>query len=474
MPSLSLEHSQLYPDIADIMRAPDERYVATFDFQVKLHTEHKDLDHTDGLILNSLYIYRDYVENMSDYIEVQLTIPHGTYVYDVYNELGNIEVTLTTRKQLHLNDKPFFRTERYKAVYILEKNTTIATTVNQTKEDLNQGLPVVITLQLLDRSAETVRVKTTQGSFGKAVNPKNKDMSIKSFMKSLICEECDKILIENKQAIDSVYIEEPDNQEPLKGVTLSSGTRVVELPEYLQTKNIGVYSGGIGNYIQNFGSDPYTYQKTFFVYSLYNPKKYDSSEYKILMYSPASSGMSIMDHTYTYQDKILKVLPHTITKIHGSKETNMMSTGSGFRTSNANSYMKKPVTMTVSGPVFERNQLNTEVVYKDRKDNLNFAPNASVSTNVFALSAEILSKRGSYVPVELSNVDHDFIYPAAACKISYEDPNQKVKELKGVIHKAVITYNSTNVNMPLNYNNAFTALTSHITLQVFIIDFEAD
>jgi len=467
MPSLTTDTSQLYPDIADIVKAYEEKYNAVFTVEAKLHTVDKDLDSTDGVILNGITIIRDYVENISDYIEIQLSMHLGTYIYDVYKYLDNIEVTLITHKQRYKDKKPFTTKERYKAVYLLDKNAKIPTTVNQSKEDLNQNLPIVITLQLLDRSVETLRVKTTQGNFDKKLNPKNKDMSPKAFLKSIISEESNKILIENKPPLDNISIEEPDQQDQLKAITIPSFTRIIELPEYLQNKNIGIYNAGVGNYIQNFGIDHYTYKKTFFIYSLYDEKKYDKAEYKIIFYNPASSSISLTDITYKYEDKILKIIPYTMSKIDDSKETGAMSKGSGFRMSNANSYMKKPVEMTEKGPVFKKDSLTTEITYKDRKDNLNFAPNRSVGSNQFSLTSEILKESGAYITLEVSNLDHDFIYPGASCKIMYEDTENKVKEIYGVIHKALISYKSSSINMPLNYNSKLTALTSHISLQIF-------
>lgn len=468
MPSLTVEKSLLYPDISDILKNPPGKYMASFLMELKLHTEDKDLDRRDGVILNQVSITRDYTENISDYIEIQLSMPLGTYVYDVYPYLNNIEVTVVTYRQMFQGPKPFVSKERYKAVYLIEKNASIPTVVNQSREDLDQGLPVVVTLQLLDRSVETLRVKTTQGNFDKATNPKNTDMSLKAFMKSVLSEECNKILIENKPAIDLVSIEEPDNKDQLKSLTLSSYTRVIEIPEYLQTKNIGVYNAGIGCYVQTFGLDHYTYKKTLFVYSLYDPKRYDDAEYKMLFYVPVASNYSTLDNTYKYQDKTLRILPHLLSKINDQKETNVMSTGNGFRTSNAQSYMKKPVDMTPDGPVFSRNKLNTEVVYKDRKDNLNFAPNRSVAGNQFMLASEILRKAGNYLTLEVSNLDHDFLYPGP-CKISYEDHHNTIQEIKGVLHKALITYRASSMNLPMLYNSDVGAFTSHCSLQIFTL-----
>lgn len=467
MPSLTTEQSALYPDIADILKAHKLKYSGAFTFETKLHTVDKDLDSSDGVLLNGMTIIRDYVENMSDYIEIQLTVSLGTYLYDIYKFLDNIEVTLITHKQLYKDKKPFITKERYKAVYLVEKNSKIPTTVNQSKEDLNQNMPIVITLQLLDRSAETLRIKTTQGNFDSKINTKNKDMSPKAFLKSIISEEADKILIENKPALDNISIEEPDQTDQLKAITIPSYTRIVELPELLQEKNIGVYNAGIGNYIQTFGTDHYTFKKIFFIYSLYDAKKYDKAEYKIIFYNPTSSSMSLSEITYKNEDKVLKILPYTMSKINDNKGTNTASTGSGFRMSNANSYMKKPVEMKEDGPSFKRNSLNTEVSYKDRKDNLNFAPNKSVTGNQFSLTSEILKNAGAYITLEVGNMDHDFIYPAAPVKIVYEDTENKVKEIFGVIHKAMISYTSSSMNMSLNYNSKIVSLTSHVTLQVF-------
>ena len=221
MSSRTLETSLLYPDISDIIANPDDIYNPIFKFETKLHTEEKDLDNTDGLLLNDIYIVRNYVENISDYIEIKLSISMGTFLYDVYDYLNNIEVTLITTKQLYKDKQPFSIKERYKAIYLLEKNQGLPNTISQSKDDLNNNMPVVITLQLLDRSAETIRIKTTHGNFDKGINS-NSDMSIAGFLKSVISEQTNKILIENKQSIDSFNIEDPDNKDKLKAITIPS------------------------------------------------------------------------------------------------------------------------------------------------------------------------------------------------------------------------------------------------------------
>jgi len=469
MTSLTVERSLLYPDITDILATHTDKYVSSFNTIVKLHTEEKDLDYTDLINIAGINVLRDYVTNITDYIEIKLTIPLGLFIYEVYPYLDNIEVTLITQKQLYKGKNPVTISERYKAVYLIDKNTAIPTNTSISKFDLDQQLPAVIVLQLIDRSAETIRIKTTQGNFHNRVNISNKDMSPKAFLKSILSEETNKILIENNPPLDSIQIEEPDNKEQLKSIVIPSYTRLIELPEHIQNKSIGIYNAGIGCYIQRFGKNYHTVNKTFFVYSLYDPKKYKTSEYKVIFYSPVTSSYSITDITYKYKDKVLKILPHSINKIRDAKETLVMSTGSGFRISNANSYMKKPIDMKPDGPSFNRNRLSTEVVYKERKDGLNFSPNKSVTGNSFALTSEVLAKQGSYVTTTITNIDIDLIQPGSACLINYENKENTVEELYGVIHQLIVTYTPISGSIVTNRQQELVQLTAQATVNIFVV-----
>lgn len=466
--SLTIETSPLYQDITDIIKQPKEKYSSGFNCEVKVHTVDKDLDYRDGVVVNTIKIFRDYVGRMSDYIEIELSVLLGTYVYDIYPYLTNMEVSLYLTRQSYVDGSPVNIEERYKAIFLVEKNTSIPTKTSLSKDNLNQNLPIVLTLQLLDRSSETLRIKTLQGSFDKIINPKNKDMKPEVFLKSLISEHVNKVLVENKPAIDKLSIETVDNLTSLKSITIPSGTRLVELSDYLQTKSSGLYNGGVGTYIQRFASSLSETDKVFFVYSLFKASKYHKSEYKTIFYSPPTSNQSITDVTYKYKEKTLKVVTHTTNKILDNKETLVMSTGSGYRSSNANSFMKKPVEITPEGPKFTNSHLNTEIVYKEREDGLNFSPNRGISSNHFQMNSEVLAKSGKYVPLRVSNLDMDFIYPGAPCKVVFESIDNPIEELYGVIHRAMIVLAQPAMNMTHMFSSPTVTLNSQIDLEIFV------
>lgn len=466
--STNAKTSPIFLDVKDIISQPQDPYSSFFETEVKLHTVDKNLDNKDGLVVAGWLLFRDYRKNISDYVEITLTCLLGSYCYDIYPYLNNIELTVYTKRQLKPGGKPVVIAERYKAVYLLDRNMNTPSKPKGTKDDLNQRPPVKLTLQLLDRSSEVLRIKTVQGSFDKSVNSSNKDMSVGSFLQSLISAQVGKVSVEGKPVIDAVNIEPPSNTASLKSITIPSGVRLVDLPTHIQNKSIGVYAGGVGTYIQRYAPNRNKHGKVFFVYSLYDAAKYDKAENKIIFYSPPTSAYSSVDKTYTYEDNILKIVCDPIPDLEDLKESLLMSTGSGFRTTNANSMMKKPVVVTPTGPSFSKTGLNTAVVHSQREDGLNYAPVKGITGNNFVHGSEVLAKAGSYVKVKAYNLDQDFIYPGAACKIVYESEPGKLSDLYGVIHTMRVAGEQINLNMAEQYKTTQSKVNTAFEFEVFI------
>lgn len=461
-PHSSLD-SKLTDDINDIL-ASTELYKPSIEIEVKLHTAYKDLGSVDGLSMLSMLQVRDYENNISDYIEIRLIVSLGTYIYDIYPYLDNIEVTLVYYDQIYKGSKPIKVLQRYKAVYLKDLNDKIPTILNVSIDDLNQQPPVTLTLQLIDRSAEVLRIKTISGNFEPKINGTKK---VDVFLRSIIAAQCVKVLVDNKPAIEAVDVEKADNVENIASVTIPSYTRLIDVPGYIQQRSAGVYTSGIGAYIQLFNE-----KKTFFVYSLYNAKKYNKQEYKTIFYAPLDSSVIRADKTYLYKDKTLKVIVEPLTKLLDSRETDMMNKGSGFRVSNARSFMKKPVDMTPQGPKVNRSNLNTEVVINKRKDNLDYSPISSqrISANVFKHTSNVIKANGAYVDLKWYNSNIRYIYPGQACKIVTEDKNNKVTEFYGVII-SIHTSTQDETNSPVLKYAKSTNYSSVSSIKIFVTNY---
>jgi hypothetical protein len=430
--------------MADIASNKDgSTVVQTVDIETKIHNADYDLSKYDNIMMLGAVIVRDYEKCIGDYIEVVIRIPLGIYLDKVYPYLHNTEVSLIRNERSLTKGKPSYRVERYKAVFLKDRNANLPTHLAAGQEDANQAGYVPLVLQLIDRSVEVLRVKTTYGCFDKASITKKAtaNYSIEEFLSSVLSQEINSILIDGKPNMDFVDIEKPDNTDKLSSLVLPSGTRVIEIPTIVQEDSTGVYNSGIGTYIQ-----PYKGKKGIYVYSLYNPTKYNDSVEKIVFLVPLTGALSLGNYTYSYKDNLLRVITDPNNNIVNFKEAAEMANGVGIRNTDANAMMKKPVEMTDKGPKAVRHQLNTEVVAKERMDGLNYAPvrkGDQVSSNILRKMSEVSKSMGSVMRLVWHSADYELIYPGAPCKIVTVGPDGKAASLFGVIQKVDASINSS-------------------------------
>lgn len=448
-----------------------EKVSSIFKMEVMIHTKTLDITNDQDIYLHSLTISRDYENNIGDYIEAQISIPGGTFMDDVYPFLDNCEVTIRTKKQYTTGaDKtPIVTTVKYKAVYLKDKNSSIPNTKLYSKTDLNQQPPFIITLQLIDKSVEAIRIKTTSGSF--SVSGVS---GVKDALSTILSSEASKILVENKPALDLINVHEPDNPGKLESLTMPSFSRLIEIPDYVQEKSVGMFTSGLGCYVQKCSIKPGEVKTGMWVYPLYGVKRPNVETIEI--YCPSQEASVTTLPGAIFKDNRYVILAYKPTFQENDKEAKVMSSGSGFRTADASKMMSKPVTVTANGPVFERNKLNTEVVYKERDDGANFAVNKGNYFNNFALASEVMKGKSNYLTLQVPNLDHDIIRPGVNIYLStlIVKPMDKTTEGKKKrnydcnVLQALFSYINGNPSPLMSTVSRFTDFTCHATLKLCV------
>lgn len=461
--------NSLIADIADIAERPkDDDYSSEFIYEARIHTKDKNLGNSEGVILSSVLIHRDYVNFISDYMEVTFSCMLGTFIHDIYEFVSNLEVTLYKVRQLKPGKKEVVIKERFKAVYLLERNYNIPTNNTADRDTLNQGLPVALVLQLVNRSAEVIRIKKIQGSFGSDVT-KNPDMKVGGFLKSLTSTTLDELKVEGKKAIDKLDIEEVSNKGSLRSITIPTGTLLVDLVDYLQFRSDGVYNAGTGIYIQPYSTKLDTNDKVYFIYSLYDSNKYHKALRKAIFYSPPTSSLTMHEVTYKNEDGILRAIVASTNKLDDAKEAILISEGGGFSMGvDASSVMNRPVDVSDAGPVYLEETYNVNMIYKEREDGVDFAPDRDTANNIFVNASELMAKTGIYVVLKATNLDVDFFYPGMPCKIVFEDKKGERSELLGVIHKISAMLEHPNFNLAHSFNSSRIKLNSSMEIVIYV------
>lgn len=423
MPSYELESSPIWVDVRKIIGSGKKN--VKFDYRGQIHTEKQNIN---VLKVISIDTVRDYANKVGDHLQIQFKMALGDYMNCLYPYRTNLEFSF---KKITLTDgadkkepgtKDIVR--RYKAVFLPDKNA-VPTGSNLEQFDnasLNLLDIVDVTLQLLDRSLEPLRIKTVYGVF--------RGVTQKQMINALLGGESLKVLVDGKPSIDGIDVVEPDNQDTKDNIVIPNGTHVIGLPTFLQESAGGVYGGGIGTYLQYYND-----KHLWFVYPVFNTKRYDATNTdKAIIYAIPQDRYPNLDRTFFKDGSILKILATTNKRYTDSADVDFMNQGSGFRMADARSFMKKPVEITADGPKGSRVNLNHESVTEERADGLNYAPVAQggPSGNPYVQYSRVLSTKLARVDFVWENSDPDLIYPGMPCNYIFLDNNKPIS-LKGTI-----------------------------------------
>lgn len=419
---MDLERTPIWADIRKILN--DGPKQTRFEYYAIIHTEKKDIEAMKMVMLD---VVRDYVKNVGDETFVEVVLPLGDYTYDVYPYRDNLEITIQ-RKPLReigslVNTGSPIQQERYKAIFLPDENPqpSISDNVQFSKETLNIKNILHLKFMLMNRSLEPLRIKTTGGIFKKT--------QIKNVIETLMVKESNKVLLNGKSSIDGIQFRPPDNTDVRNHVIIPHGTTLTSVPTFCQEKMNGVYTAGIGTYLQTYND-----KVLWFIYPLYNTDRFKENVNKAVFYSVPAQRYTGIERTYRKQGSVVYILSSSNKKYTDQADTDNMDKGIGFRLTDARSMMKKPIEINENGPIGRRGQLNSEVSLKDRDDNLNYAPIAdrAISSNMYAQFSRIAERNGGTIQVVWENCDIREIYPGMPCKYVFMK-NDTLTELEGVI-----------------------------------------
>ena len=418
-----LEETAIWQDVKRVFKNASED--VRYEMKATIHTEKEDIP---TMKVVSVDVVRDYTHNIGDDVTIAVVVPLGDYIKRIYPNRNNLELSLHRQSLNELaetirRNRPR-NTERLKAVFLTDENPNVRTTEydNIDKFSLDTADIVTVKFQLLNRSLEVLRVTTTYGAFH---NETNEDI-----IRTIMIEDSKKILVDGKPAIQGFDIRKPDNMEIQPQVIIPQGTHLTAIPTYLQERMGGVYTAGIGNYLQNYDG-----RNTWFVYPLFNVKRAKESKGKsLVIYSIPKDRYTSVERTFMVEGNRVHLVATSDKQYNDSAENNYAEFGVGFRMTEARSMMYKPVEMTPEGPVGTRSQLNHEVGLIDRSDNINYAPIADrdISANPFAQYSRIASRAEGNLNVNWQNADHRVIYPNMPVTYMYME-NDKLKKADGVL-----------------------------------------
>ena len=420
MSATDYEDSPIWTEVKDILSSDTPRN--TYDVKGTLHTAKEDVPVWE---LTSVETTRDYLTDIGEISKIVFRVGLGDYVNRIYPYRRNLEFTI---KRIPYDMGSGVKAKnlktsvvRYKALFNPSDNPPVGGSEleSHSSSDLNLSSIVEITLELLDRSLEPLRIRTTGGPYRK--------VKMANLIRSILGHESNIVRVDGKPAADGVDLVEPDNTEITNNVVIPHGTNITAIPTYLQQSVGGVYGRGIGTFFQRYEG-----KRLWFVYPTHDVERFSQNVPKMIFYGVPQEKLPQLDKSYRIDGKLTKVAVTAQRRYSDSADLDYMNQGSGFRSADANAFMKKPVEITDKGPRASRARLNNESVIKERDDGLNYAPTTGVSSNPFAQRSAVVARSCAQIDLVWENACPDLIYPGMPCKYVYLSKGKPVS-LKGTI-----------------------------------------
>lgn len=442
-----MEIGSLERDVKDIT----SRSLSTlnnFEPSITLHTEKKDIQINYEMIL-FLDNKRDYVTELSEKYFVQFLMPTGDFIYDVFKERHNLEITITINT-VDGYDKTITMSDRFKAVLSeVNKGYDEPSFMSVPREELNKGDITPVTIEATSRVFEVIKNIPANCNLSTVTV---EDAIYYGFQEGL---EKSQPAIEGQPVDITFDIAKPHNNITYNKIsTLSSGVyknvSMLQIPTYLQ-EEYGVYNGGICTFLQKYCHEQ-KFQDSVFVYPLYDFFEYDNTENnnRMSVYIPMTGKYDLSEGTYFRDGDILKVLGTSDSAIDDKDEDVVRNVGTTTVNVHPKSLLNRSA-VKVDGEkdaYYDQKEISREDNFNSLRDGSTNIKYVGTEGNMYKVRSEMMV--ASSVAFEISWLNGNFleVYPGMPVCVMRETMSNGIITYKGRITSCYSSFSKTrNTNM---------------------------
>lgn len=375
------------------------------------------------LMVIAVAIRRDYVGAFTDEMTCTLLIPLGKYARQIYPNRGALQVSLfklpITEAIANVNEDGGVESERYSATLIDQGPAVTQAQGTETNDEdaLDMTDLLEVNFQLFNKSLEQLRMVTVGGIFRRT--------TVSSLLLAMLTKESQSIDVDDVRVIEGVDLVPASNDEVKEQLVVTHGTKLVDVADYLQ-KRIGIYSSGLGSYIQN---------KHWFIFPLYDTTQFEDRQNTLTIIVLPTRKFNAIERTYRQVGNSLTVLMTGETGFKDDSGTQYLNEGNGARFADASRLLENGATTAGNKTVMARGKNNSEFIADTRTDGLNNVPvpEQRITANPFAIYSKLNARNGGTFKGVWQNSEFSLIVPGMVTRVLYSDEGEVV-ELFGVVH----------------------------------------
>lgn len=422
---MEIERTSLWREVTSIIQSGENE--VHFTPSATIHILDTQTDYK-VMKLTELDVSSDFVNNYTDEVFIKVVIPLGDYAYLVYPNRNNLEVTLISSPKNEVggaNNSSSQRAERYVAAIVDQGNPVVDTksTNSPGRDALNQRGFAEVHIQLLDKAAALLRFAMVGGIW--------RNCTTEEVVKSIMTNESQRLLVDSKIALQGVDMVPATNTKKRDHVIIPQGTKLVDVPNFVQNKAGGLYSAGLGYYL---------YKNYWYIYPAFDVTRYNSTTRTVTIINIPENKMPGVERTFKQNGSNVTILATGEVKFKDSRKENQQNMGNGVRYSNSDVFMGGFFTTENNKTSSQRSKTTSEFVADESPTGANFAPISPnrITTNSSRELSALAARRGAFFSLVWEHADPSLIVPGTLANILYLS-NGQISSVIGSIVK-VHTY----------------------------------
>lgn len=398
---MELHNSPLFYELNLIYRESESaRY---YSYEAVISTEAEDID---VLKVISVDWIRDYKNAVTDEIMIEVALASGTYLKRIMPFKENLKMVLTKRPIGGGNGDKDIVVQEFIAILVdqNQKETLGSNPATATEMAANQSDMHKVFFQLQEVVYEQVRTAMV-GGVPRRTTPF--DLLISLLFNSINDLEVD---VENK--ILGVNAVPPSNTTVREQIIIPHGVPLTDLAGLLQTQLGGIYSAGIGCYLQ---------RNYWHVWPLYDSTRYDIVEKTALFIILPDGKNQGTERTYRKTDRhFVAVITGAVSKVDAS-EGALLNAGGAVRFADTNNMMESFVETKGNKSVAKRSFNNNEYVGVKRRtpSTMSRVSTKLNHSNPYNEASKLAARAGAFITMAWENSNPDLITPDLQCEIGF-------------------------------------------------------
>lgn len=365
-------------------------------------------------------------ENFTTVVNAQFVMEAGTYLKRIIPLDAELEATVLQYPLIagttEIDYEQEIRSKRYRATLFDKTHDSdklnLVDTIDETL--LNITDIVQIQIQLID--------KVTEQFLPLRVGGVRRKSTAQDVLVTMIQESYAVIDVPDNEKPIGVDVQGVSNTEVQETFVIPHGTRLVDLPDYIQNHCGGVFNSAMGSYYKD---------GFWYLYPKYDVKRFGKTDRTLTVIRIPPNKLPSSERTYRVSGDTIIILATSDAQKSNVSETNQLNEGNGVRFASSDFLLESFNETKDNKTTASRGKRVHEFLGQNRPTGINNAPVSDVvlTSNPYKQYSDVTQRQGNVFSFIWENANMDLIQPGMLVKLMVLE-GEDVVEYEGVLLRA--------------------------------------